>query len=448
MTRPSNKLSVKKIATKIKEGPGRYSDGDGLSLQITKPAKKGKGGNVASWLFRYVLRGRERWMGLGALRHVSLAEARSKADAARKLLEQGIDPLDAAEAERAAQKAKRDADAVEAARRVTFADAARKYKATKEKEWTNAKHANQFLSTLQTYAFPIIGSLPVSMIDTPWVLKVLEPIWETKTVTANRVRSRIELVLGWATASGFRTGENPARWKAHLATLLAKKSKIAPVTHHKAMAYDDVPAFVAELTNQIGVAPRALEFLILTAARSGEVIGARRDEFELRAAPVKTLDKDGREITVMGPFWTVPAGRIKGRAMHRVPLVGRAVAILKSLDRAADRSPRSEHNGELIFDVGDDKALLELVPDDNTVHGFRTSFRTWAAECTNFPTELAKVAIAHKVGDDTEQAYQRSDLLEKRRKLMEAWAAFCTTPRRDATVIPISSKRVSRKRGS
>jgi integrase len=429
MARTAKKLNVRKIKHCIE--PGRYSDGDGLFVQITKSG-------VRSWLFRYSVRGKERWMGLGPLdgadgATVSLDEARNKAEIARTLLKAGIDPLDQKAAERDAAEKARKLAAIEKATQVTFADAAQQFYAKQRPEWSNVKHAKQFLSTMKKYVFPTLGELPVASINTPLVLSVLKPIWETKTVTASRIRARIENVLDWATASVLRTGDNPAKV---VTALLPRKSRIAKTIHHKAMAYDEVPAFVAELANLAGdapdapVAPKALQFLILTTARSEEVRGLRRSEIDFE-----------------NKVWTVPAGRIKGRKLHRVPLVDRAIQILRSLP----------DEGELFF-IGSrkksaigDNVMLDLIGamgHDATVHGFRSSFRDWAEERTNFSHEAKEMSLAHKVGDTTERSYKRTDILEKRRKLMEAWAAFCLTPKRDASVTDIGAVRgAARKSG-
>jgi integrase len=295
-------LNVKKV-NKLSE-PGRYCDGAGLYAQITSTGR--------SWVLRYETRGRERWMGLGPLRDFTLDEARERARKARQLLRDGIDPLDA-------KKAERDAQALDAAKRLTFEEAARQYFDQHERKWSNEKHRRQFLSSLTTYAFSVIGKIPVAMIDTTLVLRVVEPIWHTKAVTAGRVRNRIEAVLDWSGARGYRTGPNPARWKGHLETILPAKTLIKKVIHHRAMPYDEVPAFMTELATHEGIDARALELLILTAARTSEVILARRSEFDLSAK-----------------VWIVPAERMKGRREHRVPLVERALAILKKLPREND----------------------------------------------------------------------------------------------------------------
>jgi integrase len=376
---------------------GRYGDGQGLYLQVTNAG-------VKSWLLRFEHNGRERWMGLGPLHTISLKEARDRARKARQQLLDGIDPLDARKAERAAQ-------ALEAARALTFDEATRQYFDQHERKWRNAKHRQQFLNTLATYAFPKIGRLSVAAIDTGLVLKCLEPIWHEKTETANRVRSRIESVLDWATVRGYRHGDNPARWKGHLDNVLPARGQIQKINHHAALPYADLPAFMTALKQREGVAARALEFTILTAARTGEVIGATWDEIDLTAK-----------------VWTVPAGRIKGGREHRVPLSDRAVAILKSLP-CEDRNkfvfigPRTGGLSNMAMA----SVLDRMGCGDVTVHGFRSTFRDWAAESTGYPNHVVEMALAHVIGDKVEAAYRRGDLFDKRRKLMGDWAKFCAT---------------------
>lgn len=387
---------------------GRYGDGQGLYLQVTNAG-------VKSWLLRFERNGRERWMGLGPLHTFSLKEARDRARKARQQLLDGIDPLDARKAERAAQ-------ALEAARALTFDEATRQYFDQHERKWRNAKHRQQFLNTLATYAFPKIGRLSVAAIDTGLVLKCLEPIWHEKTETANRVRSRIESVLDWATVRGYRHGDNPARWKGHLDNVLPARGQIQKTNHHAALPYADLPAFMTALKQREGVAARALEFTILTAARTGEVIGATWDEIDLTAK-----------------VWTVPAGRIKGGREHRVPLSDRAVAILKSLP-CEDRNkfvfigPRTGGLSNMAMA----SVLDRMGCGDVTVHGFRSTFRDWAAESTGYPNHVVEMALAHVIGDKVEAAYRRGDLFDKRRKLMGDWAKFCATkPVIAADVIPL-----------
>jgi len=393
-----HKLTAVKVAKLNKTG--RYGDGGGLWLQVSKWGTK-------AWQFRYMLHDRARQMGLGSIHTLSLAEAREKAREARALLLDGIDPIDARQGQRQQARA-------EAAKRITFREAAERYIAAHRAGWKNEKHGEQWTRTLATYAFPVIGNLAVADIDTSHVIKVLEPIWTKKTETASRVRGRMEAVLDWAKARHFRQGDNPARWRGHLDKLLPAKSKVRKVKHHGAMPYAEVPAFMADLRKQDSVSARALEFTILTAARTGETIGARWSEFDLKAE-----------------LWTVPADRIKAGRDHRVPLSDRCLEIIADMPREDDG------DGPVFPGVRPGKglsnmAMLELLRGmtDNgyTVHGFRSSFRDWCAEQTNYPREVAEAALAHIVGDQTEAAYRRGDALEKRRRLMAAWAGYCTGP--------------------
>jgi integrase len=379
--------------------PGMYADGGGLYLQITD------GG--ASWVYRYMLAGRAREMGLGPRALFDLSEARAKALDARRLRHQGIDPIEQRRAERLQAQ-------LDAAKAVTFKQCAERYIAAHRAGWRNSKHAAQWEATLATHA-EAIGSLPVQAIDTALVLKCLEPIWTTKPETASRVRGRIENVLDWAKVRGYRTGENPARWRGHLDKLLPARSKVRKVEHHAALPYAELPGFVVALREQEGIAARALEFAILTAARTGETTGARWSEFDL-------LDK----------LWTVPAKRMKAQREHRIPLCARALAILQEM-----QSHRHADDG-FVFPGGksdcplSNMAFLMLLRrmgrGDLTAHGFRSSFRDWCAERTNFPSEVAEMALAHVVSGKVEAAYRRGDLFDKRRKLMEAWAGYCAQP--------------------
>jgi integrase len=402
-------LTEKKIA-KLKE-PGRYGDGHGLYLQVQSRSNR-------SWLLRYERNGRgERWMGLGPLHTIDLREARERARKARQQLLDGMDPLDARKAQRAAR-------ALEAARTITFEAAAQAYFDAHERSWKNAKHRAQFVSTLQTYAYPKIGKLPVAAIDVGLVLKVIEPIWQDKTETANRVRGRIEAVLDWATVRGYRAGDNPARWKGYIENVLPSRGKIQKTNHHAALPFIDLPEFMTALGQRDGVAGRALEFTILTTARTGEVIGATWDEIDLKE---KT--------------WTVPAGRMKASKEHRVPLSSRAIEILQALPR--------ERNNRFVF-IGPRKgglsnmamaALLgRMGRDDITVHGFRSTFRDWAAERTSYPNHVVEMALAHVVGDKVEAAYRRGDLYDKRTRLMADWTRFCRTkPASGAKIIRLAT---------
>jgi integrase len=392
--------------------PSMHCDGGGLYLQASLGADKET--VQKSWLFRYAINGRERQMGLGSLITVSLADARAKALECRKLLEDGTDPIAARDTARAAALA-------ENAKAMTFDACRNEYIAAHRAGWRNPKHAAQWTSTLATYATPVFGKLSVAAIDTGLVMKVLDPLWKTKPETASRVRGRVESILDWAATRGFRTGENPARWKGHLDKLLPRRSKVRAVEHHAALAYGEIGAFMAELRQRHGVAARALELTILTAARSGEILGARWEEIDLQAR-----------------VWTVPAGRMKSGREHRVPLSTAAVAVLNRLARVRE--------SDQVF-PGDQRAVLSNMAmlallrrmgrGDLTVHGFRSSFRDWAAERTSFANEVVEMALAHAISDKVEAAYRRGDLFEKRRKLMDAWASYCAKPAVAGEVVPL-----------
>lgn len=393
----------------------------------------------ASWLLRYQRGGKEHWMGLGPKDVFNAKEARARARAAQQKLYDGVDPLQA-------RKAQRTQQALEAARAITFKDAADQYFAQHEGKWSGVKTAQQFKNTLAQYAYPVIGKLPVADVDTTFVLKIVEPIWVTKHQTASRLRGRIEAVLDWAKIRGFRKDENPARWSGHLDQVLPTGPNIGKVVHHPALPYAEVPGFVAELAKRSGIGPKALTFLILTAARTDEVLGAKWPEFELRKIPVTTHDEDGRETTVTGPCWIIPAPRMKKRKrQHRVPLTDAMLKILKSLPR--------EDGNELVF-IGTRTGerigkmtmpmLVDAMGHDVTIHGFRSSFRDWCADRTTFPREMAEIALSHKVGTEVERAYLRSDVFEKRRSLMEKWSVYVSTTPRKITgnnVTPIRKAR-------
>lgn len=387
------RLTALKVARLTK--PGRYGDGKGLHLQITKTG-------VKSWVFRYERGGRERLMGLGPLHTVSLADAREKARGIRAQLLQGIDPLEQRSGDAAARRA-------EQASNLDFDGCVKQYIASKEAEWKNAKHRQQWENTLRTHVSPHIGSIYVRRIDTPMVLKALEPIWKTKTETATRVRERIERVLSWATTRGYREGENPARWTGHLEDLLPNPAKLKKVKHHPALPFGEMGAFFAQVKKQQGLGARALEFTILTACRTGEVLGARWSEVDLE-----------------NRVWTVPPERMKAGKAHRVPLVGATGQLLRGL---VGYDPifvfPGAREGKSLSTMAMLMILRRMRRDDLTVHGFRSTFRDWVAEKTNYPSEMAEIALAHTVGTAVENAYRRSDLFERRRSLMEDWAAWC-----------------------
>jgi integrase len=418
-------LTVKRHHRLVRAGKaGLYLDGppSGVrGLYLTVEHKRN-----ASWGLRYQLHKQTHWMGLGSALlgdGRTLDEAREAAKAAREKLRSKVDPLDARRADQAAAR-------VAALKQLTFAEAAAQFIEQNEVKWKNPRHIEQWTTTLATYAYPIIGKLPVATIDTPLVLKCVEPIWKNKNATASRLRGRIESVLDWATVRDYRSGENPARWKGHLEHVLPNGGEVAKVEHHPALPYADMPAFVAKLRTRQGTAAQALLFSILTAARTNEVIGARWDEIDFAA---KT--------------WTVPAGRMKAGKEHKVPLCDAAVALLRGLYRDSDGDgflfigsrPGTALNAKGLH------RLLARMGVAVTVHGFRSSFRTWAAEQTNFPREVAEQALAHTISDKTERAYKRTTLFDKRRQLMSAWCKFCMTPsvqrRARDNVVPIGGAR-------
>lgn len=388
------KLTALKVMRLSK--PGRYADGNGLYLQITKAL-------VKSWLFRYERNGKERQMGLGPTHTIGLAEAREAARQARICLVGGLDPLDERaarlEANRAQQRADRD-----------FDQCAAEYIKSRQGEWKSEKHRKQWESTLAVHASPHIGKLAVRRIDTPLVLNVLRPIWTTKTETASRVRERIERILTWAAKHGFREGDNPARWEGHLEELLPKPSRLKKVIHHPAMDYREVGAFLQKLRSESGFAARALEFTILTACRTGEVLGATWQEFDLRAR-----------------VWTIPAERMKNNKEHRVPLAASSLEVLKKVRGAHGSAvfPGGRQDG-LLSDMAMLKVLQRMGRSDVTVHGFRSAFRDWAAELTQHPEAIAEMCLAHTVGSAVENAYRRSDLFNRRKDLMEDWSNWCS----------------------
>jgi integrase len=306
---------------------------------------------------------------------------------------------------------------------MTFRQAALDYIDTQKAAWRNAKHRAQWTSTLETYAFPVFGKVSVQSVDTVLVLKALEPIWAVKPETASRVRGRVEVILDWAKVRGFREGENPARWRGHLAMILPPRSKVRKVVHHASLPYQEIGAFVAELGSRESIAARALEFTILTAARTGEVLGARWSE----------IDIDART-------WTVPEGRMKAGRQHRVSLSDAAIGVLNHIRqhrRDDDLLFPGLKRGKPLSNMALLAALRRMKRDDLTTHGFRATFKTWAAERTNFAREVVEAALAHVNGDKVEAAYQRGDLFDKRQKLMDSWAEFCAKAPTTAEVVPL-----------
>lgn len=394
MAKSIHRLSALTVRTVTR--PGLHADGAGLYLQVGTRGSK-------SWLYRYTRNGRARTMGLGSVNAVTLAEARDLAENCRRALARGIDPIDARQEEHRRQR-------LEAARVMTFKNCAEAYIQAHEAGWRNEKHAGQWNATLANYVYPVFGDLPVQVVDTALVIRVLEPIWRTKTETASRVRGRIEAVLDWATSRKYRQGDNPARWKGHMENLLPPRSKVRRVVHHPALPFEETGTFMAELRRQDGIAARGLEFQVLTAARTGEVIGARWGEFDL-----------GKKV------WTIPAERMKSGKQHRVPLSSAALAILEKM--------REVRQSDFVFPGAVSRkplssmAFLQLLKrmkrDDLTAHGFRSTFRDWAAERTGYPRDVVEMALAHTIRDRVEAAYRRGDLFEKRRRLMEDWAKYC-----------------------
>jgi integrase len=394
---PKKAKELSPLEVRRLEKPGLHAVGGvaGLLLQVTPTGAR-------SWILRVTVGSRRRDLGLGGFPDVPLTDARDKAREARELIAQGIDP---AEQKKAAKAALMAAEA----KIITFNECARRYLKSKTKEFSNPKHAAQWESTLNTYASPFIGKLAVDKIEMAHIMQVLTPIWDSKTETASRVRGRVESVLSWATVSGFRTGENPARWKGGLDIVLPKPRKITKVKHHTALPWQEVPAFMPDLRKLGGMGAKALEFAILTAARSGEVRGATWDEIDLK-----------------GKLWTIPAERMKAKKAHRVPLNADALKLLKALPRLGG----SNHvfpsaRGGPLSDMTLSKALKSMGVDA-VPHGFRSSFKDWARTSTRFADEVSELALAHVSTDATRAAYARDELLPQRTKLMDSWGDFIT----------------------
>jgi integrase len=401
-----NRLTAKQVE-KFKAA-GDYCDGGGLWLQVS-------GKNAKSWIFRFSLRGRSREMGLGSAHKLTLAEARGERDKYNKLLRDHIDPIEH-------RKRQRAQAAFATAGTITFKEAAAAYCAAHRAGLRNLKSAAQWMSTLATYAEPVIGNLSVRDINTGHIHRILEPIWSEKPDTASRLRGRIEAVLNWAKVKGYRNGENPAAWKGNLDHLLPKPSKVKRVEHHAALPYVDLPEFMAKLRSQQGPVARALEFTILTAARLGEALNAT-----------------AQEIDHANKVWTVPGERMKGGVEHRVPLCKRTLE-LASIVSDGYLFPSRYSTGKPVSDMMMRLTLRQL-GYDVTIHGFRATFKTWAMERTRFDNYVVEAALAHINGDKVERAYARSDVIEKRRQLMNAWADFCATPPAKSAdkVVPLRS---------
>lgn len=434
MARKAEELSALEIGRIVTAGYHYVGGVAGLVFQVSKSGSK-------SWLLRVLVGGKRREIGLGGFPDVTLAGAKEGARNLREKIKRGIDPV-------AEKMAARSALAAAVASSLSFKQAAEKYIEANESAWKNAKHAAQWASTLETYAYPIIGNLHVAHIDTAHLVHVLEPIWNTKTETASRLRGRIESVMDWAKVRGYRTGENPARWKGHLDHILPARNKVQKTKHHAALDYRNTSAFMTELRHVDGMGARALAFAILCASRSGEVRGATWGEINFDSAT-----------------WTIPAKRMKAEREHRVPLSRSAIELLNGLERMSGT--------EIIFpntknDILSDMTLTAVIrrmhgsriKTDHTgwcdysgkvitAHGFRSTFRDWAGETTAYPREVIEHALAHQLADKAEAAYQRGDLLNKRRRLMEDWGRYCETIINSGSVTPISTfSKINKKMGS
>ena len=399
-----HKLTPRKVAT---AHPGKFEDGGGLRLVVSNSLAK-------KWVLRFTIDGKRREMGLGSFPDVGLAEARGKATDHRKQATAGIDPIDARQ--------------TEPEKIPTFTTCAARYIRAHRRGWQNAKHARQWVSTLKTYTRPVIGSKQVDAVSTEDILKILSPIWTTKTETAKRVQGRVENILDYAAAHKYRDRLNPARWRGHLDKLLPKPSRVKKVTHHPAMPYSEVPAFMAELSSNDSVSVLALRFIILTATRTSEVLQAQWQEIDMDAA-----------------IWTIPATRMKSRREHRVPLSDTATAILEALPRIDDNPylfPGARQGRPL-----SSMALLQLMRGmgygvngnrgDYVPHGFRSSFRDWSGEVSSFPRDVAEMALAHTIENKVEAAYRRGDLFAKRRMMMQQWADYLDKLKAGADVVPL-----------
>lgn len=405
MPKKAEEMGARKVG--LLTAPGSYAVGGapGLMLQVTNKRAR-------SWVLRVTIAGRRREIGLGSFDDVTLAQARERARVMRAQVAEGVDPLE-----------ERRRDRMARTRVLTFDECTRRLIEAKAPEWRNAKHKRQWEATLAAYASPKIGKLPVDEIGVRDVERVLAPIWTDKTETAMRVRGRMEAVLAWATVAEYRTGDNPARWRHNLDKLMPKPSKVRKVKHHRALPVDKLPAFMFALRGRDGMAARALEFLILTAARSQEVRLAEWREIDLEAAT-----------------WTVPAEHMKAGREHKVPLSPRAVRLLQALPRVVG-SP-------LVFPAARGRpmsdmtlsAVMRRMEVDAVPHGFRSTFRDWAAERTNYPREVAEMALAHAIENKVEAAYRRGDLFGKRAKMMADWAKFTDTPPATGSVTPIRRK--------
>lgn len=393
MARKAKELSALEISRLSAPGHQAVGGVSGLYLYINETGTR-------SWVLRTMVGDKRRHMGLGGYPDVTLAQVREKARTARDAIEHGLDPI-------AQRKATRSKVRAQQASEKTFEQAAKGYLEVHGDTWKNAKHRAQWVATLETYAYPVMGKLMVCDVAQEHVLATLEPIWRSKNETASRLRGRIESVLDWATVRKYRTGENPARWKGHLDKLLPAPGKVQKVTHHRAVPVAQMPCFMTKLRQRDGIAARALEFAIFCAARSGEVRGSKWSEVDFNAA-----------------VWTVPAERMKSGKEHRVPLSSPAIELLKALPKLKNSeflfpAPRGGQLSDMAL-----TALMRRMAVDAVPHGFRSTFRDWAGERTNYPREIAEQALAHVLENKVEAAYRRGDALEKRRDMMEQWARF------------------------
>ena len=395
MTRTLNKLSAQFVMKKD-HMKGTYPDGGGLYLKVTESSTK-------SWLYRFSLNKKPRWMGLGAFPAITLSDAREKAGQCRKLVKSGIDPIALREDEVLKRKAEQSNKVM------SFKDCAEAYLNFRGISWKNAKHRAQWPSTLKQYVYPVFGDTPIDQVNIHMVMEVLEPIWWSKTETASRIRGRIESILDYAVTMELRAAGNPARWKGRLANVLPSPAKVSKVKHHPALSFDDLPDFMLQLKARDAVSAKGLEFLILTATRTSEVIGA-----------------EWSEIDIDNAVWTIPPLRMKNEREHKVPLSADAVNVLKQMNQ--------HKNSDYVFPGPGDKrplsnmAFLQLLKrmgrSDITAHGFRSTFRDWISEQTSYPNEVAEMALAHTIPNKAEAAYRRGDLFEKRKRLMNDWAIF------------------------
>jgi integrase len=394
-------LSVRRITKR-----GMHGDGFGLYLQVAEGGSK-------SWVLRFKIDGKPRHFGLGPLHSVGLSQARIRAADARRLLLDGHDPIATRHAARAAAR-------LSAVSMLTFDECRDQYIAAHKSGWKNPKHAGQWLATLKTYASPVFGALPVAAIDTGLVVRVIEPLWTQKPETATRLRGRIESILDWSRVHGYRSGENPARWKGHLDHLLPARNKVQKVEHHAALPYVEIGGFMTDLRQIDSVPARALEWMILTATRTSETLNATWSEIDLDKA-----------------LWTIPGERMKGGKEHRVPLSDAALALLKGMQATStsDYVFPGRTGKKPLSNMSMMMVLRRMKRDDLTGHGFRSTFRVWCAEQTNFPSEVAEAALAHSVSDKVIAAYVRTTFFDRRRKLMQAWAQF--TAQLPADVVPL-----------